>query len=146
MPTTHGMYHTPENKVWSSMRERCLNPHHMHYARYGGRGVTVCARWAVFETFYADMGPRPPGTTLERRNNDKGYSPDNCVWASRKDQQRNRVNVRNYTFRGKTQCIAAWAEETGIAHATLTSRFNSGWCAERALTLKPVPGGAHGKA
>lgn len=72
------------------MRERCCKPTHPSYASYGGRGITVCARWDESENFLADMGPRPtPQHSLERLDNNKGYSPDNCVWADKKQQRRN---------------------------------------------------------
>ena len=87
--TTHGMSHSSEYYIWSSMKDRCLNKNNHAYPIYGGRGVTVCERWLKFENFYADMGDRPDGLTLDRRNNDAGYSPSNCRWATRIEQARN---------------------------------------------------------
>jgi hypothetical protein len=87
---THGMTLSPEYRVWRSMHQRCSNPKHIRYQRYGGRGITVCDRWGSFENFLADMGPRPTGLTLERKNNDQGYSPDNCKWATWSEQNRNK--------------------------------------------------------
>ena len=72
------------------MRYRCQNPNNKSYERYGARGITVCERWAKFENFYADMGPRPSGRSLERKKNNDGYSPENCVWGTPSDQQRNK--------------------------------------------------------
>lgn len=80
--------------TWHSMLQRCDNPAHKSYARYGARGITVCERWRGehgFENFLADMGKRPTGLTLERSNNDGSYSPGNCVWATRSAQAKNRV-------------------------------------------------------
>ena len=72
------------------MRQRCENPKHKSYASYGGRGITVCPEWGTFEVFFADMGSKPRGLTLERSDNEKGYSKDNCIWATRSAQAINR--------------------------------------------------------
>jgi hypothetical protein len=84
----HGMYGTPEYNSWCAMKKRCYSPNGRSYKRYGGRGITVCDEWlASFEQFYKDMGRRPgPTYSVERLDNDKGYSPSNCVWADRFQQ------------------------------------------------------------
>jgi hypothetical protein len=92
---SHGMYRTKEYYAWGDMKARCLNDRHKAYPRYGGRGISVCDRWLSFENFLEDMGPCPPGLTLERGDNDKGYEPSNCRWATRTDQSRNRRLMRN---------------------------------------------------
>lgn len=94
---THGMHDTPEYKVWSGIKQRCLNPKNPAFINYGGRGITVCDEWIdSFEQFYADMGPRPSSKlTLERVDNDKGYSRDNCKWATRAEQIWNRRPLQN---------------------------------------------------
>ncbi len=76
------------------MKQRCLNPENKSYADYGARGITVCERWLKsFEDFYADMGPRPEGMTLDRRDSTKGYSPDNCRWATHLEQRLNQIRT-----------------------------------------------------
>lgn len=131
--TTHGMSATQVYKGWAAMKDRCLNPNNMHFAEYGGRGITVCQRWIEsFENFIADMGPRPPGLTIERINNNGNYEPGNCRWASRREQQCNRrVNVMLTGF-GKLQCISAWARELGMQRSSLVNRLKRGMTIEQA--------------
>jgi hypothetical protein len=88
---THGKTHSPEWKTYYAMLERCYNPEHQAYKHYGGRRIKVCASWREgFQNFYDDMGNRPPGLTLDRRDTNGNYEPGNCRWATMKQQQRNR--------------------------------------------------------
>lgn len=128
----HGMYGTPEYSVWESMHQRCR--HHSHYLR---RGVKVCDAWRDFATFYADMGPRPEGTSLDRYPDQAGNyePPGNCRWATRVEQSRNTSRNVLVTAFGETKCVAEWAQLKGIEPRTLWSRIRNGYDPEMALTL-----------
>jgi hypothetical protein len=120
--------------IWRGMLSRCQNAKAKDYGRYGGRGITVCDRWKTFALFLADMGERPAGMTLERKDGAKGYSPENCTWATYTQQARNRRGNVHVTHEGSTATIAEWAERTGLERKTLQYRIRAGWPAERALT------------
>lgn len=135
--STHGMFGTPEYRSWSAMMSRCNNPAITAFARYGGRGIKVCPEWSSFEAFYADMGPRPPGSSLDRIDNEKGYEPSNCRWATRTQQQRNRRGNRLITYREQTRPVSEWAEVFGISVYAIYERIKRGWSPVDAIT-KPV--------
>jgi hypothetical protein len=124
--------------AWGQMIARCYDPEHPKYHRYGGRGIKVCDRWICRRLFLEDMGERPDGMTLNRKDNDGDYSHENCEWASQEDQQQNRSNNRRITFNGETRCLQSWARETGIRRETLAKRLNSGWSVDKALTVSPA--------
>lgn len=88
--TKHAMQGTPEYHTWKGMIQRCANPNASRYKDYGGRGITVCEEWLSFEKFYADMGDRPTGTSLDRIDNNSGYYKDNCRWATQSIQNSNK--------------------------------------------------------
>lgn len=119
---------------WQSMVGRCSCPTASGYKNYGGRGITVCERWRVFGNFLADMGEAPDGMELERINNDEGYSPSNCRWATPSEQSRNRRSNRIISAFGKSQTLIAWSEETNIRRDTISRRLKLGWTPEQALT------------
>lgn len=121
-------------KSWENMKDRCTNPNNPKYKYYGGRRIKVCKQWMKFEIFLTDMGERPPGLTLDRKNNNKNYCKSNCQWATRKEQARNTRRNRLITCFGKIQCLAAWAEEYNICPYVLRTRIKLGWPMEKALT------------
>ena len=122
--STHGMSGTTTYSAWNSMLGRCIYPNTNGYKNYGGRGITVCERWLhSFENFYADMGVKPKKLTLERIDNNKGYSPDNCKWASRTENNRNKRTNRIIRYDGKSQCISAWEEDLGMGKGVLSHRL-----------------------
>jgi hypothetical protein len=135
MVTTHGMSYSREYAIWANMRDRCNNPANVAYQLYGGNGVKVCERWEQsFEAFYADMGPRPtPKHGIDRIDGTKGYSPDNCRWATRQTQMENRRITKRLTIDGVTRTVNEWAAISGIKHATIRGRIERGWDAQRAV-------------
>jgi hypothetical protein len=120
-----------------NMKARCNNPTARLYGRYGGRGIGYDVAWESFENFLRDMGEAPARLTLERNDNNANYSKDNCRWATRAEQAKNKSNVTLYEYRGRTNTIAGWAREVGIKRLTLRYRLRVGWPIERALTEKP---------
>jgi hypothetical protein len=117
-----------EYPVWWMMKQRCENPNGRWYHRYGGRGIVVCERWQDFENFIADMGRRPsPSHTIERINNDGNYCPENCCWADRTRQARNRRSNRMICIDGERKTLAEWAESSGIQATTIAFRISKGW-------------------
>lgn len=131
---------TPEYSSWHAMKTRCNNATHKAYSRYGGRGISYDPRWDDFQNFIDDMGLKPdPKMELDRIDNDKNYCKENCRWATRKEQTRNRGGkraTRLYTYEGKTMCIKDWADYVGISPQSMQKRLNKGWPLERAFEKK----------
>lgn len=123
MPFTnpHPLYQT-----WGNMRQRCNNPDHPQYNRYGGRGITIDPVWDDFAKFAEDMGPRPEGTSIDRIDVNRGYSPDNCRWATRKTQARNMTNNRYVVIAGVEYLAVELAEIAGIKTDTIITRVAAG--------------------
>jgi len=125
--STHGLCGTNEYRIWRHMIARCTDPKNPAWAGYGGRGITVCDRWADITKFVSDMGPRPsPKHSVDRIDNDKGYSPDNCRWATSKEQNNNRRSNVPLTIDGVTRTMKQWAEQFGINYAVVKERRADG--------------------
>jgi DNA-directed RNA polymerase subunit RPC12/RpoP len=136
--TTHGQTrnkHKPKWFLsWDAMMQRCYNPQHKAYADYGGRGVEVIERWHIAENFYEDMGDRPATLSLDRIDNSKGYAPDNCRWATRKEQQNNTRRNHRLTHNGESLTITEWSSRTGLKPGTIRGRLSRGWDIPTTLT------------
>lgn len=129
---------TPEATAYKNMVARCMNPRIPNYRNYGARGICVSRRWLGpkgFGRFIQDMGPRPSDRhSLERKDNDRGYSPSNCVWATRAEQNRNNRRAVLLTHDAQTKNLIDWAKETGVSQDTISRRIKRGWTVEDALT------------
>ncbi len=131
---SHGMTNSAEYRIWSLMKDRCLNVDGKAYPEWGGRGIALCDAWHDFEGFYADMGPRPsPEHQLDRKDNDGPYSPDNCRWATRIEQANNKRNNVILEVRGVAQSVARWAAQVGVSEFMIHKRLWRGWEAEEAI-------------
>lgn len=138
--TLHGLSYIAEHTVWRGIILRCYNKKHAAYSRYGGRGIIVCEEWKdSFETFYKDMGAKPTDEhSIDRRDNDKGYSKENCRWATLKEQNDNRSNVMHYTHNGKTKNITDWCSELGLNFRATYLRIKKGMLFEVAIALDTI--------
>jgi hypothetical protein len=127
--------------VWADMLSRCRNANHKAFANYGGRGVTVCDAWHKFEAFAADMGERPDGGMLDRIDNNGGYEPSNCRWATRKEQNSNRRNCIMVDCGGERVTLREYCRRKGMTYRPVVKRIrDGGWPVEMALTT-PVGSG-----
>lgn len=133
----HRKRDSAEYGIWKAIKDRCLNPNHVAYARYGGRGITICEQWRTsFLTFLADVGERPSEAySLDRYPDKSGnYEPGNVRWATVHQQNRNRTDNVFLTFNNETLVLADWALRRGMKCKTLASRIRRGWSTELALT------------
>lgn len=131
----HGMYNHPVYFCYNEMKYRCNKESHRAYTDYGGRGIEVCEKWLGekgFENFIKDMGIPEKGLTLDRKDNNLGYGPENCRWVTQKVQTRNRRSNKFITHNGLTKCIAQWAEDLGIERKTLEMRLKI-WTVKESL-------------
>ena len=133
----HGETGTPLYNMWHHMKQRCYNIKNHNYKDYGGRGIAVCDEWRnsylVFKAWAVNNGYKE-GLTIDRIDNNKGYSPNNCRWATRKQQARNRRSTRLTTYKGVTKPLAEWCEILSLNYWTVVSRLDRlGWSIEDAL-------------
>lgn len=136
MAKTHGMKGTSTYCSWKHMRRRCSDPKNKDFPNYGGRGITVCERWQnSFKNFLADMGVKPDGFTIERKNNLLGYFPENCKWATKADQNRNRDYNTIITIGAESHCMAEWDRRLGASAGTIRHRLKRGWSQIEAATI-----------
>lgn len=139
----HYINNKREYQVWKAIKARCLNPKCPEYIHYGGRGITVCNRWIEpfvgFQNFLEDMGTRPDRTSIDRIDGTKGYYPENCRWATSKQQNRNRKSNAVITYKGETHTLAEWSEILKISYGCLNMRYSTyKWRGDK-LFSKPRP-------
>lgn len=132
---THGRSKTRVYEIWAGMIRRCEDASHKNYDRYGGRGIKVCERWrSNFKDFLDDMGEPPQGHTIERKNNDGNYEPNNCKWASRKDQSRNTSKSILVDLGGQTMSLPEACEAVGLRYNSVYMRMRRGMPFSDAIT------------
>lgn len=140
---THGLHKHPLYQVWKDMRRRCRAKNHHAFADYGGRGIRVCAEWeSNFSEFYKwamTKGYRP-GLSVDRKENNGPYSPENCQFSTRIEQNNNKRSNRIIKHDGKRLTLSQWAAQSGISMKRLSSRLKAGWTFAKAITT-PTKGG-----
>lgn len=138
---THGKTNTKLYEVWKAMRRRTQDKNSQAYENYGGRGIGICEEWEKdFEAFYkwAMQNGYKEGLSIDRKDNEKGYCPDNCRWATRKTQNNNTRANRLVTYRGETHTIREWEEMLMLGENVLKMRLNNGWSVERAMSTPAI--------
>lgn len=136
--TTHGQHGSPAYRSWRAMLQRCLDKNTPIFKQYGARGITVCERWFLFENFLEDMGRRPHGTSLDRIENSKGYTPGNCRWATYKTQVLNRSMTKYVDYNGEKLCQSDWSRRLGGGIDLVMHRIRRGWSPEKAVSTPLV--------
>lgn len=122
----HGMSGTQIYTIWTAMVDRCTNPKAKRYKDYGGRGVSICDRWLTFDNFYSDMGDYKEGMSIDRIDNNIGYSPENCRWTDDISQANNKRNNVLVSLFGRTQTLAQWCREIGVKYSTAHEKMRNG--------------------
>ena len=136
----HGMSKTPTYHTWAMMKQRCNNDKGHAFDRYGGRAIAVCERWQnSFTAFLEDMGEKPEGMSLDRIDNDGDYCPENCRWATMKEQANNTRRTRYVVVNGKKMLATVVAAMNGISRSTISQRIAHGWSIEQAVGLEDHP-------
>lgn len=138
--TTHGLsrVYPRTYRSWKDMRARCNNPHDADYAGYGGRGIAVCERWSDFAVFFADMGDRPAGRTLDRVDVDGPYSPENCRWADHSTQANNKRSNRLIEMGGVVKTLQQWCHQFGLEHSKVRYRLSRGMSPDVAFSARDL--------
>lgn len=129
-----GDFESKTYRAWVNVKRRCNGKTLASWSDYGGRGITYDPRWENFEAFLEDMGEAPPGTSMDRINNDLGYSKENCRWVDWRQNNNNRRVSLHLEYEGRTLSLSEWSEETGIAYDTILQRFKKNWPAEKILS------------
>lgn len=137
--TNHGETGTRLFNAWQAMIDRCQNPNHKSFNRYGGRGIKICEEWkdyVVFRSWALENGYSDE-LSIDRIDNNGNYEPSNCRWANWNEQNNNRSNNRILCYKGESHTVAEWSHITGIKSSTIYSRLYNGWCVELALSIIP---------
>lgn len=135
---THGMTYSAEYKTWCGMKRRCLNKNDKRYPAYGGRGIKICDSWLYsFESFFQDMGKKPKGFSIERKDVNGNYEHSNCEWIKISSQASNKRSNVKITHNNTTKNLCEWSLITGIKPGTISARIKSGWSIEKSLSIIP---------
>lgn len=136
---THGHSQLGIYRSYKEMKRRCSDPRHIGWEVYGGRGIRVCDRWMVLENFIQDMMPTwKEGLSIERKDTDGPYSPENCYWATMLEQNNNKRNNVRIEYKGETLTTAQWARKLGMSLPAFSDRLKRGWSVEKAITTPPM--------